>query len=151
MDADTLRAEGDRLRDARAWAAAAEAYGRYLALRPEDRALRVQRGHCLKEPGEVEAALALYRAAEAEDPSDPDIHLQIGHALKLLGRRAEAAEAYGRALLADPGWAEAAAEYAAVVAALPAGPPPALLVALAPGARLPAALLAATPLAEGLL
>jgi tetratricopeptide (TPR) repeat protein len=151
MDADTLREEADRLRDSRAFAAAAEAYGRYLSLRPADRGIKVQRGHCLKESGEVEAALALYREAEAEDPSDPDIHLQIGHALKLLGRRAEAAEAYGRSLLADPAGAEAAAEYAAMAAARPAGPPPALLVSVAAPSRLAAAVLAAAPQAEGLL
>lgn len=149
MDANALRAEADRLRDSRAFAAAAEAYARYLALHPQDRGIRIQRAHCLKETGDVEAALALYRAAEAEDPADPDIHLQIGHALKLLGREAEAAAAYGRSLLLDPRGADAAAEYAALAAALPAGPDPAVLVTVAPGAERAAALLAAAAEAEG--
>jgi tetratricopeptide (TPR) repeat protein len=118
MDAESLRAEADALRDRRLWSRAADAYGRYLALMPQDRGLRVQRGHCLKESGEVEAALALYRQAEAEDPAEADIHVQVGHALKLLGRLAEAAEAYGRALLHDPRRADAAAECAALLPGL---------------------------------
>jgi hypothetical protein len=119
MDADTLRAEGDRLRDARAWARAAEAYAAHLALRPEARDIRVQLGHCLKESGEVEAALTHYRTAEAAMPTDADIAVQIGHALKLLGRPEEAAAAYGEALLRDPARADAAAEIAALLGALP--------------------------------
>jgi tetratricopeptide (TPR) repeat protein len=149
MDATALRAEADRLRDCRAFAAAAEAYARYLALHPQDRGIRIQRAHCLKETGNVEAALALYRAAEAEDPTDPDIHLQIGHALKLLGREAEAAAAYGRSLLLDPRGASAAAEYAALAATLPPGLDPAVLITVAPGAEQAAALLAAAAEADG--
>jgi hypothetical protein len=118
MDAESLRAEADALRDRRLWSRAADAYGRYLALMPQDRGLRVQRAHCLKESGEVEAALALYRQAEVEDPGDADIHVQVGHALKLLGRSAEAAEAYGRALLHDPQRSDAAAECAALLPGL---------------------------------
>jgi glycosyltransferase involved in cell wall biosynthesis len=97
-----LLARADEARDARRWAEAAEAYGAYLRLRPDDRGIMVQRGHCLKEAGEPGAALALYRRAEEMEPGDPDIHLQIGHALKLLGRPAAALAAYGRAVLLDP-------------------------------------------------
>jgi glycosyltransferase involved in cell wall biosynthesis len=110
QDPGELLARGDAARDARRWAEAAEAYGAYLRLRPADRGILVQRGHCLKEDGDPGAALALYRRAEAMQPDDPDIHLQIGHALKLLGRRGASAGAYGRALMlgpAEPGiWRE---------------------------------------------
>ncbi|HEY0418537.1 MAG TPA: hypothetical protein VGC80_03370 [Acetobacteraceae bacterium] len=40
-EADRLLGEGDRLRDSRAWADAAEAYGQYLRLRGEDGAIWV--------------------------------------------------------------------------------------------------------------
>jgi hypothetical protein len=40
-EADRLLGEGDRLRDRRAWADAAEAYGQYLRLRGEDGAIWV--------------------------------------------------------------------------------------------------------------
>lgn len=119
MDADTLRAKGDRLRDARAWARAAEAYAAHLALRPDARDIRVQLGHCLKESGEVETALSHYRTARAAMPADADIAVQIGHALKLLGRAEEAAGAYGEALLRDPTRPDAAAEISALLGALP--------------------------------
>ncbi|MFN6956733.1 MAG: hypothetical protein ACK4PG_18240, partial [Acetobacteraceae bacterium] len=127
MDADTLRGEGDRLRDARAWARAAAAYAAHLALRPDARDIRVQLGHCLKESGDVEAALEQYRAAEAAAPGDADIAVQIGHALKLLGRTGEAASAYDQALLRDTSRPDAAAELAALLGAL-AVPEAAVLV-----------------------
>jgi len=120
MDAESLRAEGDRLRDARAWALAAEAYAAHLALRPDAHGIRVQLGHCLKEAGDVEAALRHYRTAERALPGDADIAVQIGHALKLLGRPQDAAAAYGEALGRDPARADAAAELAALLDRLPA-------------------------------
>lgn len=114
-----LLARADAARDARRWAEAAEAYGAYLELRPGERGILVQRGHCLKEDGDPAAALALYRRAEAMDPADADIHLQIGHALKLLGRRGGAAESYGRAFLLNPGDPGAWAEWRDTLSQLP--------------------------------
>jgi glycosyltransferase involved in cell wall biosynthesis len=99
---DTLLKQADALRDARDWARAAAAYGAYLALRPNDAGIMVQRGHCVKEAGNPAAALALYRRAAALAPQDADIRLQIGHACKLLGRAAEAQAAYSRALALAP-------------------------------------------------
>jgi hypothetical protein len=139
MDADSLRAEGDRLRDARLWRAAAAAYAAHLSLRPDAHDIRVQLGHCLKESGEVEAALAQYRSAETAMPEDGDIAVQIGHALKLLGRAEEAAAAYGEALRRDPARADAAAEIAALLDRLPV-PEARLLVIGADDPRLVAAL-----------
>ncbi|WP_140882517.1 glycosyltransferase [Muricoccus nepalensis] len=123
-EADALRARADAARDGRRWAEAAEGYAAFLRLRPDDRGILVQQGHCVKEAGDPAAALALYRRAEAMEPRDADIHLQIGHALKVLGRRGAAAEAYGRALVLDPGGtqggADAWAEWLAARDALPA-------------------------------
>ena len=102
-EADRLVGEGDRLRDQRAWADAAEAYGQYLRLRGEDGAIWVQYGHCLKESGDPKGALLCYREAEKLRPEDGDLQLQIGHALKLLGRAEDALGAYAMALSLEPG------------------------------------------------
>ena len=102
-EADRLVAEGDRLRDQRAWADAAEAYGQYLRLCGEDGAIWIQYGHCLKEWGDPKGALLCYREAEKLRPEDGDLQLQIGHALKLLGRAEEALGAYAMALSLEPG------------------------------------------------
>ncbi|TDH64672.1 glycosyltransferase [Dankookia rubra] len=109
-DADRLVGEGDRLRDRRAWADAAEAYGQYLRLRPADGAIWIQYGHCLKESGDPKGALLCYREAEKLQPGDSDLQLQIGHALKLLGRAEEALGAYAMALSLDPGNVDARRE-----------------------------------------
>lgn len=101
QDVSALLEEADSLRDQRAWRDAAECYRRYLALRPDDWGIRVQFRHCVKEAGDPEAALGIYREVERRIPSDSDIHLQIGHALKLLGRREEAHHEYLRALELD--------------------------------------------------
>ena len=94
--------EGDRHRDARQFAAAAEAYGRALELAPHRADLRIQYGNMLKDAGHVIEAEAAYREALAQRPDDPEIHLQLGHALKLQGKRAEALDAYRSAARAQP-------------------------------------------------
>src|SRR3569832_897851 len=93
-DPADLLSQADGLRDRRAWAEAAEAYRDFLRLRPEDWAIWVQFGHCLKESGDTSGALLCYREAERRQPEDSDVHVQIGHALKLLGRQDEAFGAY---------------------------------------------------------
>ena len=118
-DPAALLARADAARDARRWGEAAAAYAAFLRLRPDDRGILVQHGHCLKEGGDPAAALELYRRAEAMEDGDADIHLQIGHALKLLGRRGAAAEAYGRALVLDPGGRDAWTEWLALRDSLP--------------------------------
>jgi GT2 family glycosyltransferase/tetratricopeptide (TPR) repeat protein len=99
---DHHRREGDQLRDARQFSAAADAYARTLQLAPERTDLRIQYGNMLKDAGRMAEAEAAYREAIAERPDDPEVHLQLGHALKLQGKRAEALEAYRRAALAQP-------------------------------------------------
>jgi len=109
-DAGVLRDRADMLRDAREWEEAAQLYAAYLQLMPEDWAIWVQYGHCMKESGDLRGALLLYREAERQQAADPDIQVQIGHVLKLLGRTEEAFEAYARALELDPGHGPARAE-----------------------------------------
>src|SRR6266850_6891758 len=82
--------DGDRLRDAREYARAAEAYGAAAALAPTRTDIRVQYANMLKDAGRLGEAEAAYRSALAQAPGDADIHLQLGHALKLQGRRAAA-------------------------------------------------------------
>src|SRR5215472_6002640 len=89
--------EGDRWRDARDYARAAEAYGAAVALAPTRVDIGVQHANMLKDGGRVGEAEAAYRSALARLPDHADIHLQLGHALKLQGRRAAALECYRRA------------------------------------------------------
>lgn len=100
--------QADALRDQRMWDAAALAYRGYLARRPDDWRARVQMGHCLKEAGDVAAALSAYREAAAGAPNSPDAHLHIGHALKMMGEGQGAWRAYTRALELEPDNVEAA-------------------------------------------
>ncbi len=109
-----LLRRADALRDARRWEEAARGYAAYLRRDAWDRGARVQYGHCLKESGDLAAALAAYREAEAQAPEDADIALQIGHALKLLGDPEAAWRAYARALTLDPASEAAAREVSAL-------------------------------------
>ena len=97
-----LRAEGDQLRDNRRWAEARWCYSTYLASVPDDWAIHIQLGHCLKEEGAIAEGLAAYQQALVYAPTDSDLHLQIGHALKLLDQKEDALVAYRQALLLDP-------------------------------------------------
>jgi tetratricopeptide (TPR) repeat protein len=85
--------EADRLRDARQYERAAEAYRAALERAPLRTDIRVQHGNMLKDSGRLDEAEAGYRAALALAPDDAEIHLQLGHALKLQGRRSGAIDA----------------------------------------------------------
>lgn len=100
-------ARANALRDARDWAAAAEAYAEALALDPRRDAIWVQYGHALKESGTVDEAITAYRRALELNDANADTHLQLGHALKLSGALAAAAQAYMRAFELDPALADA--------------------------------------------
>ena len=131
--AERIRHDGDRLRNSRAWEEAAEAYGQYLRLCPEDGPIWVQYGHCLKESGDTKGALLCYREAERLLPEDSDVQLQIGHALKRLDRQEEAFGAYAMALTLDPGNVHARRELLGNDE--PVLPPPAAATPEAPLAR----------------
>jgi hypothetical protein len=60
LPADLL-ARADALRDARAWADAAEFYAGYLRRNPSHWQIWVQYGHCTKECGDIGTALLLYQ------------------------------------------------------------------------------------------
>ena len=70
LPADLL-ARADALRDARAWADAAELYAAYLRRNPSHWQIWVQYGHCTKECGDPETALLLYQEAERLQPATP--------------------------------------------------------------------------------
>ena len=93
---------GDNHRDARQWAAAAEAYGQHLEAHPEHAAIWIQAGNCFKEAGNFAKSLAAYRKAEQLDPSNFDIHVQLGHLHKITGNLAAALAAYERAATLEP-------------------------------------------------
>jgi GT2 family glycosyltransferase len=83
-------------------AEAADVYGKYLALKPEDFAVWVQRGNCLKDSGALSAAGHAYAHAVRLRPEDADVHLQMGHLMKLQGRLEEALKSYMRSRDLDP-------------------------------------------------
>jgi len=101
-ECDAQIREGDRLRDTRQYAAAAEAYAAALAIAPQRTDIRIQYGNMLKDSGRPAEAETAYRHALAATPDDPDIHLQLGRALKLRGKRNEAVAAYRRAATLRP-------------------------------------------------
>ncbi|MCA3312748.1 MAG: glycosyltransferase [Roseomonas sp.] len=107
-----LKSEGDRLRDDQRWTEAAASYAAYLETHADDWPIWVQRGHCLKEAGDLTGGLAAYHQALIHAPNDSDLQLQIGHALKLLGQPEEAIKAYRAALALDEGNSDAEAEIA---------------------------------------
>lgn len=108
------KTEGNRLRADQHWAEAAASYAAYLEIHADDWPIWVQRGHCLKESGDVGGGLAAYRQASTHAPNDSDLHLQIGHALKLLEQPEQALDAYRAALALDAGNRDAQVEITAL-------------------------------------
>ncbi|MBO1074950.1 glycosyltransferase family 4 protein [Roseomonas marmotae] len=128
-EAARLRQQADRLREARDWRAAAEAYGALSRLLPDDVPTLLRQAQCLLGAGALADALDLYHAAAALRPRDAALARQIGHAALLLGRGAQAEAALAHAVALAPGDEEI---WQAWLAALPcaAGPPPAAGVVL---------------------
>ncbi len=102
QDREDYRARGDRLRDTRYWAEAAEAYGQHLADHPNDFAIWVQRGNCLKDVGDYSGALMAYSQAIRLEPGDADVYLQMGHLAKLGGNIEDARSYYLHSFSLDP-------------------------------------------------
>jgi glycosyltransferase involved in cell wall biosynthesis len=100
-DSRSFRDEADKLRDAKQYADAAEAYERYLTFHPDDFGIWVQRGNCLKDSGSFGAAKRAYEAALKLNPDDADVYLQMGHLAKLQGHREEAIRCYRRSAKLD--------------------------------------------------
>ena len=87
----TLKAAGDKARDAKDWAAASEAYEKYLRLSPDDAGIWVQYAHTLKEQNLLTEAETAYRRAATLVPTDADARLHLAHLLKRLERPRQAA------------------------------------------------------------
>ncbi|WP_294389647.1 rhamnan synthesis F family protein [uncultured Sphingomonas sp.] len=99
--AKKARREGNRARDAHRWADAAAAYRRYLAIQPDDAAIRIQLGHALSATGDYHAADTAYRQAAERLPDDADLLLCWGHSRKLAGDNAAARDLYARSHAID--------------------------------------------------
>jgi glycosyltransferase involved in cell wall biosynthesis len=95
---NAFRDAGDRARNQADWSEAGRNYILHLQGRPDDFAIWVQLGNCLKEQGEHAQALEAYDKALLLNEKDFDVHLQKGHAYKLMGRPREAATSYRKSL-----------------------------------------------------
>ncbi len=103
VSVDDLLAEADRLRDSRAFAAAADAYARVLERAPDRADIFIQRGNMLKDSGRYDEAAAAYEAAAALAPADPEPFVGLGHLGNVTGKPAAARAAFERALAIEPG------------------------------------------------
>jgi glycosyltransferase involved in cell wall biosynthesis len=96
-----LLSTADAARDARRWNDAAQIYGEYLGLRPEDAPIWVQLGHALKESGNLGDAEGAYKRSLELVPDVADTQLQLGHLYKQMRRFSHAITAYREALRID--------------------------------------------------
>ena len=99
--AGQLLSVADAARDDRRWPEAAELYGQYLTLRPEDGPIWVQLGHALKESGNLVAAEDAYKKSLGLAPDTADTQLQLGHLYKRMRKFSNAIAAYREALRLD--------------------------------------------------
>ena len=88
-------------------AAAAEAYGRALALDPSLSDAYVNLGRLRHESGDAREAARLYRLALERSPDDPVLHFNLALALEDTRGPDAAIEHYERALALDPDFADA--------------------------------------------
>ncbi len=105
---------GNKARDEKRWGDAAEAYAKFLRLRPNSPAVWAQLGHCLKEGGNPAAAEAAYLKAMELDPKNPDIILHVGRIKLALNDPAAAAHYLERAASIDSPSLSAARELQAL-------------------------------------
>jgi ADP-heptose:LPS heptosyltransferase len=101
-----LVSRADAARDDKRFKEAAVLYGEALSLAPTRAGIHIQRGHMLKEIGQLPAAEAHYLAALRLRPADADLRFQLGHFYKVAGRIDEAKAAYEAAVDIKPNWAE---------------------------------------------
>lgn len=96
--------------DEKRYADAAALYGEALRLSPGRANLHIQRGHMLKEAGQLSLAEHHYLEALRMTPEDADLHLQLGHFYKVAAQLADAQRHYERAVQLKPGWEAPARE-----------------------------------------
>ena len=92
---------GNRARDARRWAEAADHYRRHLESAPDDFAIWVQLGHMHTQLGDYAAADQSYAHAATLRSRDPDLLLCWGHSRKLAGDLDRARRLYAESLDID--------------------------------------------------
>jgi len=109
-----LIAAGNEARDLRAWPVAAEAYAAVLEKAPELVHIWIQRGHALKESGNLAAACICYERARDLHPESSDPHLHLGHAAKLRGNLPAATRHYLDAARGAPPATDAISELRAL-------------------------------------
>lgn len=97
----TPRRLGNRARDKRRWAEAAEYYRQHLADDPQDFAIWVQLGHMLTQIEDYPAADAAYARAGELRPDDADLLLCWGRSRRLAGDVGRARDLYGLSLASD--------------------------------------------------
>ena len=87
--------------------AAAAAYRRAIALRPDHVQAHLNLGGVLRRQGRLDEAVAAYRQALVHRPDYPMAFNNLGNALRAQGRLQEAAQSYRRAIALQPDYAEA--------------------------------------------
>lgn len=92
----------DAAMSARQWPVAADLYAQVLEAQPALWHLRVQRGHALKELGQINAAIDEYLVSAQGNPDAADPRMHLGHLYRLQGDAVASEENYRLALLADP-------------------------------------------------
>jgi ADP-heptose:LPS heptosyltransferase len=90
--------------DERRYADAATLYGEALRLSPGRANLHIQRGHMLKEAGQLDLAEHHYLEALRLTPDDANLHFQLGHFYKVAARMADAQRHYRQAARLRPEW-----------------------------------------------
>jgi cytochrome c-type biogenesis protein CcmH/NrfG len=96
---------GNKARDEKRWGEAAEAYAKYLRLRPDAAVIWVQCGHCLKEIGKAEEAEKAYLKGQELDPENPDTLLHLGRLKLAMNDDAMAGRYFERAAaFPSPSW-----------------------------------------------
>jgi GT2 family glycosyltransferase/predicted TPR repeat methyltransferase len=101
LDLKGALSRADAARDQHDWIVAAEQYGLYLNVRPDDFDIWVQYGHALKESGQHVAALTAYSEALGLNPHDADLLLSFGHLHRLMGQLEDAISFYRRSAELD--------------------------------------------------
>ena len=114
LSGQQLLSAADTARDDRRWNDAADHYGEYLRLQPEDAPIWVQCGHALKESGNLSDAEGAYKRSLELAPDIADTQLQLGHLYKKMHNYARAIAAYREALRIDGSLFDARRELASL-------------------------------------
>lgn len=95
-DAEAWTAQGQAAIDAEDWPAAAKAFGKARALRPEDAELMYRHAYALRQAGQRPTAVEAYRAHLERVPDNADAWYALASTLESLDRTEEAKKAFAR-------------------------------------------------------